>query len=144
MRKVWIVVANGSQSKIYRAENVNTLIEHKDFQHKEAHMNRADLSSDRPGRSSQNGSYGAGTMEEKHPPKEKEADIFADEIAKYLEAGFNSGEYERIYLIAKSPFLGHIRQSLHANVSKSVESEVQKDLTALKPEQIRDYLPPVL
>ncbi len=144
MRKVWIVVANGSQSKIYRAENVNTLVELKEFRHEEGHLKRDELNSDRPGRMTSRGGFGTDTMEEKTPPKVKEANNFAQEIARYLEEGCTSGECDRIYLIAKPPFLGHIRQSLNPNVSKLVESEVNKDLTQMRPEEIREYLPPVL
>ncbi|MCC5832430.1 MAG: host attachment protein [Chlamydiales bacterium] len=144
MRKVWIVVANGSQSMIYKAESAQKLIQLKSFNHQESHLSRRELNSDRPGRQTQRMGYGTDTMEEKTPPKVKEANQFAQEIADYLEEGFNSGEFERIYLIVKPPFLGHIRQNLHPNVSKLVESEVHKDLTQMRPEQIREYLPPVL
>lgn len=144
MRKVWIVVANGSQSTIYKADTLNTLTELKHFAHQETHLTRQDLNSDRPGRQTQRVGYGTDTMEEKNPPKVKEAEHFALEIARFLEEGFNTGEFERLYLIAKPPFLGYIRQNLHPNVSKLVESEIHKDLTHIRPEQIREYLPPVL
>lgn len=144
MRKVWVVVANGSQSIVYRAENVHKLTEVRRFYHDAMHLTRQDLNSDRPGRVTQRAGYGTDTMEEKTPPKVKEANLFANEIAQFLEEGYNKGDCDRIYLIAKPPFLGYIRQSLHPNVSKLIESEVQKDLTQMRPEQIREYLPPVL
>ncbi len=144
MRKVWVVVANSSYSKIYRAENTHVLLEHQTFSHEESHLPARELVSDRQGRETSRVGYGTDTMEEKTPIKVKEATQFADEIAQFLEKGFNSGECERIYLVAKSPFLGYLRQSLHPNVTKLVESEVHKDLTQLRPEQIREYLPPVL
>ncbi|MCH9626551.1 MAG: hypothetical protein S4CHLAM2_01730 [Chlamydiales bacterium] len=144
MRKVWIVVANGSHSTIYHAENVNKLTEIKQFQHAEAHLTRHDLTSDRPGRSTPCVGYGTDTMEEKTPPKVKEAVSFAHQIAHFLEEGYNAGNVERVYLVTKSPFLGHLREALHPNVTKIIESEVHKDLTHMRPEQIREYLPPVL
>lgn len=144
MRKVWIVVANASQSTIYKAENTNTLIELKNFQHQESHLTRHELKSDRPGRQTKRFGFGTDTMDEKTSPKVKEAHEFAQEIASYLEEGLHAGEFERIYLVAKPPFLGHIRQNLHPNVSKLVETEIHKDLTQMRPEQIREYLPPAL
>ncbi len=144
MRKVWIVVANGSQSTIYKAKNTHTLIELKTFQHHETQQSKGELNSDRPGRQTNRVGYGTDTMEEKTPPKVKEASSFAQEIAYYLEEGFNGATCERIYIVAKPPFLGFIRGALSANVSKLVEAEVQKDLTQMRPEQIREYLPPVL
>lgn len=83
-------------------------------------------------------------MEEKTPPKVKEAVSFAHQIAHFLEENFHTGTYERIYLVVKPPFLGHLREALNPNVSKLIESEVHKDLTQMRPEQIREYLPPVL
>lgn len=144
MRKVWIVVANSSVSKVYYAESMNTLSEQRIFFHEEGHLTKRDLISDRQGRATQRGVYGTDTMEEQTPIKVKEATHFAERIAKFLEEKFNAGECERIYLIAKPPFLGFLRQSLHPNVAKLVTSEVLKDLTQLRPEEIREYLPPVL
>lgn len=144
MRKVWVVVANSSISKVYKADSVDTLSELKQFHNLAAHLTRQDLASDRPGRSTQRGFYGTDTMEEQTPLKVKEGVLFAKEIAHFLEEGYNAGHYERIYLIAKPPFLGFIHQSLHPNVAKLIESEVHKDLTQMRPEQIREYLPEVL
>lgn len=144
MRKVWIVVANGTQAHIYNAENVNTLVSLKTFSHNEGHMNKKDLNADRNGRTTQSTNFGTDTMEEKTPVKTKEAISFAAEIASFLEAGLKDKECERLYLIAKSPFLGHIRSALSPNVTKLIEKEVQKDLTSAKPKEIREYLPPVL
>ena len=144
MRKVWVVVANRSDSKIYRAENVNTLVEHKSLTHKEAHLNDHDLIADGPGRTGQKGVHGSDTLSEKTTQQDKEAKIFATEIASFLEQGYNSGECERVYLVAKAPFLGFLRESLHPNVVKMVESEIHKDIVDQRPEQIREYLPPVL
>ena len=144
MRKVWIVVANGSQSVIYKAENVKTLTEIKSFYHEESHLTRGELNSDRPGRSTQRMAYGTDTMEDKTSPKVKEAALFAGEIATFLEQEYHAGKYERLYLIAKPPFLGYLRDSLNGNVVKLIESEVQKDLIRSNPEEILDYLPPAL
>lgn len=144
MRKVWIVVANGSHSTVYKVENAQTLSVLKNFNHQESHLPSRELKADGPGRQTKRMGFGTDTYEQKTPTKVKEADEFAQEIAAYLEEGLHSGEYERIYLVAKPPFLGYIRQNLHPNVSKLVESEVHKDLTQMRPEQIREYLPPVL
>ncbi|NGX61689.1 MAG: hypothetical protein K940chlam9_01178 [Chlamydiae bacterium] len=144
MRKVWIVVANSSQAKIFRAENVQTLVEYKSFVHEESQEPSRELTSDRQGRQTSRVGYGTDTYQEQTTTKAKEQSQFAHEIADFLAQGYHSGEYERLYLISKPPFLGYLRQCLNGNVSKLVESEIQKDLTQLKPGQIREYLPPVL
>jgi protein required for attachment to host cells len=144
MRKVWVVVANSGLAKIYRAENRTILVEHGIFFHEESHLPARELVSDHHGRETQRKGYGSESMEAKTPLKMKEALLFAVQIARFLEEGYNKKEYERLYIIAKPPFLGYLRQSLHHNVAKLVDSEIHKDLTQSKPEEVRDYLPPVL
>lgn len=140
MRKVWILVANGTKATVYKAENTNTLVSIKQFQHLEGHLHGRDLTSDRPGHSSS----GSDTFAERTPIKVKEADHFAQVLADFLEEGHKKNEFERIYLIIKSPFLGHIQNALSSGVSKMVVSEIHKDLTHLNQNEIREYLPPVL
>lgn len=144
MKKIWIVVANSSQAKIYRAENVNHLVEHGFFFHDESHMPARDLVSDKKGRETSHNASTTNTYEPKTTIKTKEGMIFAENLASFLEKGCASGECERIHIIAKSPFLGYLRQSLQPNVVQLIGSEIQKDLTQLTAEEIREYLPPVL
>ncbi|NGX54668.1 MAG: hypothetical protein KR126chlam2_00283 [Chlamydiae bacterium] len=140
MRKVWIIVANSSTAKVYHAENVNTLVEINTFIHSESQMLDRDLVSDKPGRAKDH----FHTMQEQTPQQVKERTVFADQIAKFLDKAILEKGIERIYLIANSPFLGFLRHSLKPNVTKLIESEIRKDLTHLRPEQVREYLPPVL
>lgn len=144
MRKVWIVVANSTYGKIYRAENVNTLVEIKDLQHIESHLPNHELVSDRPGRSTSQFYPGKHSMEGKTSPKIKERHLFADEINLALEEGLKNKEYERLYIIAPPPFLGCLREEMSSVVVNTIFSEIKKDLTHLSAPQIREYLPPVL
>jgi protein required for attachment to host cells len=144
MKKVWVVVANSSLAKIYRAENAQTLVEHGILFHDESHLPARELVSDSMGRETNFRAFGSDTYQPKTPIKLKEALLFADIVAHFLEEGCNCGECERIYIVAKPPFLGHLRQSLHPNVAKLVGSEIHKDLTQLKPQEVREYLPPIL
>jgi protein required for attachment to host cells len=147
MKKVWIVVANSSQAKIYRAENAEKLIEHALLYHDSSQLHGTELYSDAMGRrtSSLNFSYyGSDTSEPKTSYKEKEFSFFASDIAQLLDKARNKGEYEKLYLIAKAPFLGYLRQAFSSQVEKLIVSEINKDLTQLSPEQVREYLPPAL
>ncbi len=144
MRKVWIVVANSTYSKIYYAENTHKIIELKSFEHLESHMRANELMSDSLGRTTNVGLYGSQAMEEQTSLKTKESMVFARQIIAYLEEGCKKGECERLYLIASPPFLGHLREILTPHLAKLVHAEINKDLTQLTAEQIREYLPPVL
>lgn len=144
MRKVWIVVANSSYSKIYRAENAHKIIDFKTLEHAESHMHAQDLVSDCQGRTTRSTLFGTDTMSERTSIKTKESMHFAQQIVACLEEGCKNGDCERLYIIAKAPFLGHLREALTPNLAKLVHAEVSKDLTQLTPEQVREYLPPVL
>lgn len=144
MRKVWIVVANSSSAKIYQAENTQKMIEKKSLEHFESHLKDEDLLSDKEGRTTFAFNYGPHPYQEKTPQKVKERHAFAEQIADYLEEGHKSGEFEHLHLIANPTFLGFLRASLSTHVTKTIVTEIHKDLTHEKPEEIRKYLPPVL
>ncbi len=144
MRKVWIVVANSSLAKIYQAVDGHTLTEKKSFEHPETHLKDNELVTDRPGANTYTTGNGPHPIQEKTPQKVKERHYFADQIATYLQEALYTGEFEHLYLIANPTFLGHLRSAMNPHLSKLIVSEVHKDLTHMKPSQIRDYLPPVL
>lgn len=144
MKKIWVVVANSSQAKVYRINESQHLVEHGFFYHDESHLPASELVSDRMGHETSHNASGGNSYQPKTSLKLKEALLFADSLSLFLEKGCNAGEYDCLYLVAKPPFLGHLRDSLHSNVTKLVSSEIHKDLTHLKPDELRTYLPPIL
>lgn len=144
MRQVWVVVANGSQAKIYKAENSGKLLEIKSFEHDASRLPSHDLVSDGPGRATERFGSSPHAYPERVSPKVKEKEHFADEIAECLEKGHNEGEFNRLYIIAKPPFVAHLHHSIEESVGHTVALEVHKDLTHLGGTEIRDYLPAVL
>lgn len=142
MRKVWVVVANQSEAKIYRAQDTDTLIEHALLFHEEGTQRAEDLVCDKQG--SFHGAYGAESVQGRTSLKAKENHFFAVQIAHFLEKGVQRQEVERIYLIAKSPFIGALVDALKPAVAKLVAAEIHKDVLSASLQQIRDYLPPAL
>lgn len=143
MKKVWVVVANSSIAKIYRAEGSN-LTEHSIFYHDEGHLHASDLLSDRQGQETYSSICGGDTYQAKTTVKAKEANLFATSIAQFLEKGAAANEYDSLYIIAKPPFLGHLREQLNHNLSKLIKEEIAKDLTQLSTKELRELLPPIL
>ena len=142
MRKIWVVVANRSEMKIYLAESVNILKQIDSLSHSEGQQTTRQLVADKQG--SHRGSFGTDTMEEKTPTKKKEALLFAHQIALKLEHGVQHEHVERLYIIASPKFMGELRQTLKPHIKKMIEKEVDKDMTDAKEEQIRECLPPIL
>lgn len=143
MRKVWVVVANGSQAKIYTNDNSNKLTLKCCLEHPESHLKDSDLVSDAPGINA-GAIAGSHAYETKIHAKVKEKLHFAEQIACYLEESLKNQEFERLYLVANPNFLGHLRECFPAHVSQTIFAEVDKDLTHCSQEEVRDYLPPVL
>lgn len=143
MRKVWILVANASEAKVYKAESVKHLHLEKSFTHPESRLPNHDLVSDGPGKNTERFGSQPHMMEYKHTPKLKEKDHFASEIAHFLEQALNEGKYERLYLIASFGFMSHLHHHLPSNVKKHITQEIHKDLTTLGEKDVIDHLPPV-
>ena len=144
MRKVWIVTANRSQARVFRAENTHKLVEIKTLYHQEGREHAQDLNSDRKGRTNSHFGHTVDTMQAKTPVETKEAVIFATEIANMLDEGYKAGSFERLYLIANPPFVSILRDCLKTPIAKLIQSEIHKDLTHSRSEEVREYLPPVL
>jgi protein required for attachment to host cells len=143
MRKVWILVANGSDAKVYRAESVKHLCLEESFTHPESRLPNHDLVSDGQGRNTERFGSQPHKMEYRHSPKLKEKDHFASEIALYLEKGLLEGKYERLYVIANPTFISLLHHHLNGSVTKVIEKEIHKDLMVFGPEEVIKHLPPV-
>lgn len=144
-KQVWVVVANGSLTKIYKAENVHSLVEIKSFEHPESHLSGHELSDSKPTRGDIMWSTGIhGGVQEKLNPKTKEAQAFAKQVAEYLEDACQKGTCHSLYLFASPFFLGLLREYLGPLASKAIKGEANKDLTQQKPSEILKYLPPTL
>jgi protein required for attachment to host cells len=142
MRKVWIVVANQTDAKIFRAENVNKLEEIFHMTHNEGHKTAHELQSDREGATQ--GWFSSDTMSPRTPIKVKEAMHFATEIAHCLKKSIEEEQIERFYILAPPAFLGHLRAAMPEAVKNRVFAEIAKEGLWLDEKEIRSYLPPVL
>ena len=78
------------------------------------------------------------TRERPVGPREEEPILFARQLAHFLHQ--NRANFEKLHLIAAPAFLGLLRQEIKLTVT----SEVAKDLTQHKAEEIRENLPPVI
>lgn len=144
MRKVWILVANSSDAKLYKAESIKQLTEIRDFKHIESKMPAHELVSDRPGRATSKNKAGVHMFADKTSQKVKEKNYFAEEIMTYLVGELNKGNFERLYVIAPANFLGALRSAADPHVSQLIHAEIDKDIPMATSNEILQYLPPVL
>lgn len=140
MSTTWILVSNASIGRLFRHTGPNKKLElMHEFTHQQSREKNANLVSDRPGHNPGAGNgYGAlvsGTL-----PKEHEADVFALELARQLEAGRVKNLYSRLVLVASPAFLGKIKQHLNEKVSKLITDSLEKDYTRSSDEELSSHL----
>lgn len=143
-KETWVIVANSSYAKIYKAENNTNLIEIHEFEHLESRLDNKDLVSSKPGRTNDSVGYRRSSMEFPTSPKHHEFQLFAKQISHFLDQAQETGKIGRLYITASPIFLGILRQELSHLINDLIGGQIDRDLTHLKPSDIRNHLPPVL
>jgi len=132
MNKTWIVAADTSRARIFVSDKpVSDLLEIQTLSHPEARLHEGDLISDT-------------TEGEPHEHKQVDADRFAAHVCATLEAGRKSGEFDKLYLVAAPNFLGKLRKHQSSGIKQLLAGEVDKNLAARSPDEIRKQLPEYL
>lgn len=140
MSTTWILVSNASSGKILRNTGPNKGLEMvREFDHPQSREKNADLVTDRPGHNQGHGN-GHGSYVPQTTPKEHEADVFALELARELEAGRVGKEYDRLVLVAPPAFLGQLNQRLNDPVRVLVSDKLEKDYTRATNKELAEHL----
>ena len=143
---IWILVSNASRARLFATAGKLkpwTLV--REIEHPESRVKGQDIMSDAPGRVRQSaGSGSRPVMEPTTPPKEVEAEHFAQELAGVIEGGHGRDEFARLVLVAPPHFLGLLRKCLSAPASKRLNATIDKDYTQLPdrdlPERVAEVL----
>lgn len=140
MSTTWILVSNASSAKIFRNTGPNKGLELiREFSHPQSREKNADLVTDRPGHN-QGAGNGHGSFVSATLPKEHEADVFAQELAKELESGRVANQYARLVLVASPAFMGSLNQHLNAAVKNLVSDTMEKDYTRATDKELNQHL----
>ena len=143
-KEIWVLVANSSTATLFRAENNKTLTALHTFKHPESRLKGSDLVSDRPGRAYESSGPTRHAVEPSSWPHDVEVVNFARELARFFESELTRKKPDHFYLAASPAFLGVLRPLLPAQLNSLIKGEVDKDITHLKVDEIRTYLPFVL
>ena len=135
----WIVVADRGRARIFGGEwpALDDFREIKTLVHPEGELHQRDVESDEPGRlyEAKGPKHAA---EPKTDFKHHTAIEFAHEIVRDLQRGKDDNAYGRLLLIAAPLFLGVLRDELPDPLKKLVVAELDKDLTHLDQDAIRN------
>ncbi|MES2000437.1 MAG: host attachment protein [Pseudomonadota bacterium] len=140
MTTTWIVVANASLAFLYANSGPKQGLKLiKEIAHPASREKASALVTDRPGHNPGSGN-GHGSFVSATDPKQHEADLFAQELSKTLESGRAANHYERLIMVASSPFIGVLNQRLTGHVRNLVSDTIEKDYTRVTPKQLSGHL----
>ena len=142
----WVLVANGSEARIYnRTTNHKELEMVSEHRHPESRMKSGDLISDRSGNyQSGSSSMGHGSSQEPNPPKEHEMERFAQELADTLDQGRTANKFNRLVLVSPPHFSGLLNKQLNKQVKSLISSNVGKDYTKVAEHKLMEQIRPHL
>lgn len=125
----WVLVADAAHAQVYESDVMfEQLLPLDSWVHPASRVKAADLVAGDRGATREGP---AGTIKsafERHTdPHRATVDAFARELAGALRAGRVEHRYERLVLVAPPVFLGHLRQNLDHETSRSVVSAVSRD-----------------
>lgn len=134
--KIWVLVADASRATVFGASSpIGELTELETFEHPESREHNQNLTTDLPGRS------GHDVMDQKITPKDHEATTFAKELGNHIELSAAKNEFERLVLVAPPAFLGKLRGEISDATKRRINTELNKDLTSLNAQELREHLP---
>jgi protein required for attachment to host cells len=142
----WVAVCNGHQAQVYEwVRPSGPLLQLEVMVHAQSRQKNLGISSDKPGRTHHRTRDGKrGSMDPRTFPKEVERQIFAREVAGFLQSRAYRGEFGDLVLVAPPHFLGLLRELLSDLLYKMAVKTVDKDLTSVKPSELVRVLEEVL
>ncbi len=144
MKLTWILIADSTRARVFTADSpASPLEEIEGFAHTESRLHDREITSDLPGKNQGVGKAGH-AFEQPTDPKKHEVDTFAHSLAQYLEKAYNENRFEQLIIVAGPVFLGLLRSHLSEHIKKLVRFELNKELTLLSPDDIRQHLPQYL
>ena len=160
MPTTWILSANAGRARFFaESDPAEPLQEIEDMVSPAAQLRTVDTETDRLGPTSAAGSAHniggnegvgfahnakAGAPNKQYQPAQTPdqhaADLFAKDVAAYLQKANNEGRFQQLVISASPDFLGVLRTKLDPQVQKLVKSEFNKDYTHSNPQQLREQL----
>jgi protein required for attachment to host cells len=139
MSTSWIVVADSNRCRLFSQTPRHGPLEELPGL-KRRPLKNQDINADRPGRAFDSAGVGRHAMSPAVDPAEQETVRFAKEIADLLDTARKQHRFERLYLLAETRFLGHLRSAFGEALRETVEAEIRKDLVHESPAALNERL----
>lgn len=142
MKSNWILVADSCRARIFTAETLSSPLKEMDgLIHSEGRLMDRELTTDLPGKNRGEDGKSGHAFEQPTDPKQHEVDSFARLVVQHLEDADNANKINRLLLIAEPKFLGLLREHLPKHLKDRVSFELDKNITQLDIDDIRNYVP---
>lgn len=141
MKKTMIVVADSTKARIFTTDSARApLNEIETLAHPEGRLHVRDMTSDLPGSGSSGGIAGKQGYEAATDPKQRELEVFARQIADYVENARKANTVGNLKIVASPNMLGELRSHLSSETQKLVSVESAKNITTHTPAEIGEHL----
>jgi protein required for attachment to host cells len=148
MGATWIVSANAGRARFFSQANSSAPLEEvNDIFNADVHLRTTETESDRLGllaaaKSQHNvGAARPGSgYEPNQTPDEHQTELFARDVASFLQQGHQEGRFSNLSLVVSPEFLGLLRKLLDPKVASAVKLEINKDYTQFSAKQLRDQI----
>lgn len=142
MNSTWILVADAARARLFEpAPADGRLVEIECFTNPDGRAGARRSDTHRPPTVNESVGTARHAIEPHTTAREKVTARFAHVLSEALERGRTKRRYERLVLVAPPRFLGALHEQLGQPVRDSVAGEVRRDLTALRPAELRARLP---
>lgn len=134
----WILVANASKARLYANVGPKKGLQLlKEVDHPESRQKNAELVTDRAGHLQ---ASGHGARQPPTDPKQNEARSFAHELARELNHGRSTNQYNRAILVAPPAFMGLLNGLLDGPTAQIVSDRFEKDYTKANEKELSTHL----
>lgn len=144
--EIWILTADRRRARIFSAEKAHSqqITEIQSFFQPDSAFQDRELVEPKPGRTTDRAGEGRHAMEPRTSEREKSASRFVKDVIGKIEKAHHNGRFSKLVLVASPDVLGEIRANLSNNLKHDVTFELDKELTGLRPDELRQHLPRAL
>ena len=144
----WIVTGNAGRARIFAQANAAAPLEEIDDLLDDAvRLPAAETETDELGRRApstgtpRSGTPSPSSAGQPHTtPAEHRTELFARDVAAYLQEGHRQGRFATLSLVASPAFLGALRKALPPELAKVVGVEIDKDYSQATAAELRDRM----
>lgn len=141
MHRQLVLLANSSLCRFLKRDSESdALVASTVLKHPASRLPGHMLASDRAGHEAVDRSSGGNRFEPRSDVRRQEHATFAHEIAAELQKRLAAGDYDELWLLASSPFLGELKSALHDSVARRIRLTLATDWTSLGLDEIEARL----